>query len=272
MSRKKSNVIPFSDANGRQYDAEREKEENIIGRKIAEARKKKGMSIAVFSEYLKHFGVQISAGGAGKWEIGYCVPNAYQMVAICLALGIEDQIPYFMKSYTPALNPEGEHKVQEYRADLIASGRYRPVLREAPVIRFIDMPVSELPVSAGTGTFLEEGSFEQISFPEDKVAEGADFGLRVSGDSMEPVYHDGQIIWVQQCEQVPVGQVGVFLYDGQGYVKIYSEQEPEEDVVSEFTDSYGNVHPQPVLLSYNRQYGPRAVRPGLGFRVVGWVL
>ena len=30
-----------------------------------------------------------------------------------------------------------------------------------------------------------------ISFPEDKVPDGADFGIRVSGDSMEPVYHDG---------------------------------------------------------------------------------
>ena len=41
-----------------------------------------------------------------------------------------------------------------------------------------------------------------VSFPEKSVPKGADFGVRVSGDSMEPVYHDGQIVWVEECETV----------------------------------------------------------------------
>ena len=176
-----------------------------------------------------------------------------------------------MKNYTPALNSEGERKVQEYRADLIASGKYRPAPRRT-AIRFIDMPVSNLAVSAGTGNFLDDGNFEMISFPEDKVPDGADFGIRVSGDSMEPVYHDGQIVWVQECEQVGISQVGVFIYDGEGYLKMYSEQEPEESVADDFTDSYGTVHPQPVLESYNQKYDPRPIRPGTVFQVVGRVL
>ena len=51
--------------------------------------------------------------------------------------------------------------------------------------------MSNLSVSAGTGAFLDEGSFEMVSFPASTVPDGADFGVRVSGDSMEPVYHDG---------------------------------------------------------------------------------
>ena len=88
------------------------------------------------------------------------------------------------------------------------------------------MPVSNLAVSAGTGAFLEEDSFEHISVPANTVPKGAEFGIRVSGDSMEPVYHDGQIVWVERCETLSIGQVGVFVYDGEGYLKSYGEREP----------------------------------------------
>ena len=272
MKKKEEKVTPLFSSQGLVYDAAREKADNIVGYRIAEARKKKGMSIAAFSEYLEKFGVKISTGGAGKWETGYSIPNAYQLIAICNALEIEDQLQFFTGNYTPALNDAGIKKVQEYRSDLIASGKYRPAPRQSKVIRFVDMPVSYLPVSAGTGNFLDDGNFEMISFPEDKVPEGADFGLRVTGDSMEPVYHDGQIVWVQECEQVDVGQVGVFIYDGEGFLKMYSEQEPAESVAEDFTDSYGTVHPQPVLESYNQKYEPRPIRPGTVFQVVGRVL
>ena len=68
-------------------------------------------------------------------------------------------------------------------------------------------------VHGHTGAFLAEGNFEMISFPESSIPDGAEFGVRVSGDSMEPVYHDGQIVWVQQCETLRTGEVGVMIYD-----------------------------------------------------------
>ena len=78
------------------------------------------------------------------------------------------------------------------------------------------MPVSNLSVSAGSGAFLDEGSAERGSFPVTAAPQGAEFGVRVSGDSMEPVYHDGQIIWVERCARVNPWEVGVFIYDGEG--------------------------------------------------------
>ena len=134
------------------------------------------------------------------------------------------------------------------------------------------MPVSNLAVSAGTGEFLDEGNFEMVSFPEKSVPKGADFGVRVSGDSMEPVYHDGQIVWVEECETLAVGEVGIFVYDGDGYLKVYSEQEPNEQQKDAFTDSYGCLHMQPVMLSYNQAYEPKAIMPDSRFQVVGRVL
>ncbi len=254
------------------YDAAEEKAANVIGRRIAEARKQKGLSLAAFSRNLERFGVKISTGGAGKWETGASVPNAYQLIAVCRALEIEDPLPFFMSGYVPALNGEGERRVREYRADLIACGRYAPVPKIIRAAAYVDMPVSDLCVSAGTGAFLDEGGFDMVSFPADKVPRGADFGVRVSGDSMEPVYHDGQIVWVQECGELAVGQVGVFLYDGEGYLKVYSEREPAAEDAEVYTDSGGVVHPQPVLRSYNEKYAPKPIRPEALFRIVGRVL
>ena len=77
---------------------------------------------------------------------------------------------------------------------------------------------------------------------------------------------------MQECDQVGIEQVGVFICDGEGLLKIYSEREPDENEKENFTDSYGVVHPQPVLKSYNPNYNPRPIRPYSVFQVVGRVL
>ena len=175
-------------------------------------------------------------------------------------------------SYVSELNEIGMAKMRSYRDDLIASGRYRPQSKDDNQIRYISKAVSNLCVSAGTGAFLDEGNYEMVSFPENAVPPDADFGVRVSGDSMEPVYHDGQIVWVQKCETLSVGQVGIFVYDGEGYIKRYGEQQPENDSVDAYIDSYGVIHMQPVLISYNRNYADKIVRPENQFEIVGRVL
>ena len=270
MDKGSGKVIPFK-SSSETYNAEAEREHNVIGARIAEARRKSGMSLVAFSQCLRDYGVTVGDGGLSKWETGSTVPNAYQLMAICCALGIEDEPHYFMGTYQPPLNEIGRQKVHDYRADLIASGKYKPE-KKARSIKYIEMPVSFLPVSAGTGAFLDEGNFEMLRFPESSVPDGAEFGLRVSGDSMEPVYHDGQIVWVQQCSDLAIGEVGIFIYDGEGFLKAYDEQEPDEDLEEDFMDSSGAVHPQPVLISYNEDYAPRVVSPYASFQIVGRVL
>lgn len=255
------------------YNAAAEQSQNIIGQRIAQARNQTGISMAKFSALLEDYGVSVTAAAICKWETGKSIPSAYQLLAVAQALRMNDNLTQFIgEGIQPELNEEGRRKVAEYKSDLIASGKYKPMPRISNIIKYIDMPVSTLAVSAGTGQFLDEGNFEMISFPESTVPQGADFGLRVSGDSMEPVYHDGQIVWVQQCDSVPLGEVGIFIYDGEGYIKVYHEQEPDEANRDDFTDSYGNTHMQPVMISYNQNYAPRAISAQAGFQVVGKVL
>ena len=62
------------------------------------------------------------------------------------------------------------------------------------------------------------------------------------------------------------------LDNGEGYIKRYGEQQPENDSVDAYTDSYGVIHMQPVLISYNRNYADKIVRPENQFEIVGRVL
>ena len=77
--------------------------------------------------------------------------------------------------------------------DLIASRRYQPDAEEPAKIDCIMMPVSELPVSAGLGAFLEGEMFQQIQVPASSVPAGAEFGIYVSGDSMRSEEHTSEL-------------------------------------------------------------------------------
>ena len=259
------------------YNAEQERRENIIGQRIQEVRKAHGVSLEGLSYALRHYGIDMKQTGIGRWESGTVIPNAYQLMALSHIFQIEDPKTFFAETPADAdaLNDEGLRKVREYKEDLIASGKYRPAPAPAAgsnVLKFREMPMSLLPVSAGPGAFLDENNFELRRFPADEIPDGAEFAIRISGDSMEPVYSSGQIIWVQLCKQLRPGDVGIFEYDGNGYVKMYDEQYPEETFLDEYTTSDGQVLPQPVLVSYNEAYAPRPVNPNTSFCIIGRVL
>ncbi len=93
----------------------------------------------------------------------------------------------------------------------------------------------DLPVSAGVGVYLEEDTAEKISIPNTDKTADADYALRISGNSMEPKYHDGDVLLVQQTDGIEVGELGIFLLDGSGYFKAYGGDR---------------------LLSLNEAYGP----------------
>ena len=256
------------------YNAAKEHDDNHVGKKLTEIRQKHGLTLTAFSELLGGYGLSIQPRGLKKWELGESIPNTYQFLAICHALNIEDGVSFFTGSPAKAqeLNDEGLKKLREYKQDLIASGRYNPQAKIHNKIRCVDMPISLLPASAGPGAFLDEQNFELQSFPESSIPVNADFGVRVSGDSMEPVYRDGQIVWIQRCSELHPGEVGLFLYDGDGYIKVYDEQEPDEMYRDSYVDTNGILHMQPVLISYNENYDPKVISPEFSFMIAGRVL
>jgi SOS-response transcriptional repressor LexA len=254
------------------YNAAAERGSNVIGAKIAEARRNRGWNLGMLTEALKGCGVELTRAAVNKWETGETVPNAYQFLAVCTALGMDEHLAHYRADCPQELNAEGLRRLDEYRRDLVSSGNYRP--KAVPAQRLVEMPVALMPAAAGCGNLLDSDDYyETLSFPEDSVNPRADVGIRVSGDSMEPVFHDGDVVWVQKCSELNVGEVGVFLYDNQAYIKQYGEREPGGEERELFTDSYGGVRMQPVLHSYNAaKYGPIVISPYAPFRVFGRVL
>ncbi|MDT4371590.1 S24 family peptidase, partial [Blautia faecis] len=51
--------------------------------------------------------------------------------------------------------------------------------------------------SAGTGNYLEDSVKETYDVGH-LAPEQTDFGVRISGDSMEPLYHTGDVAWIQK--------------------------------------------------------------------------
>ena len=237
------------------YDAAKAKEENTVGKRLAELRHNRGLSLSELSDALIPYGLDIGRAGISRWEMGGTVPGAYQLLALCDFYGIDDMNAFLTDRYP--LNEEGRRKLLAYRNDLIASGKYAPK-KEA---RYITMPIQLMGLSAGPGNFLDQDTFEDTDVPADSVPEGADFGVRVSGHSMEPVYPDGSIVWIKKCETLNSGEVGIFVLDGEGYIKMYHEQQTGD-----------GTGIQPFLISYNKAYAPIRILPTSTFTIAGKVL
>jgi SOS-response transcriptional repressor LexA/DNA-binding Xre family transcriptional regulator len=94
----------------------------------------------------------------------------------------------------------------------------------------------DLPVSAGPGVYLDDELAEPISIPMNDKTESVSFALRISGNSMEPKYHDGDIVLVENAESVNVGELGIFILDGNGYFKKYGG-----DRLISLNDEYGDI-------------------------------
>lgn len=79
----------------------------------------------------------------------------------------------------------------------------------------------ETPVSAGVGESLEEQEVKYIDVPACDTVNRADYALRVNGDSMEPKFQNGDVVLIRSTETIESGQIGVFVLDGCGYIKVY---------------------------------------------------
>lgn len=221
-----------------------------IGELIARRRKELGMNQSELAAKLNRMGFSLSNQAISKWENGSTLPNARQFLTLCDALGVDDIRGVFSgkgEGLLSGLDREGRKLVMDYAQLLRDSGRYsQQQLRS--------LPLYSLAVSAGTGQFLDGEDYEMVEVGRE-VPDGANFGVRVAGDSMEPQFHDGQVIWVRQQRSLMTGEIGIFLYDGNAYLK---------QLVA---------HGETLALhSLNPKYTDIVISPELPLRVLGKVM
>ena len=226
-----------------------------IGKIIATYRKQNGLSQPALAKLLEQNGHKITNRAISAWEKEISEPSASLFLLLCKVLNITDIYnDYF--GYNPSnlfseLNAEGKEKALDYIQLLVDSGKYQ----KATIIPFHrTIRLYDIPASAGLGNFLDGDNFTEIEVGEE-VPETADFGIRISGDSMEPRFVNGQIVWVQKQETLNNGEIGIFFLDGNAYCK--KLQDDEKGL---------------YLISLNRKYEPIAVTENQTFKIFGKVV
>ena len=134
-------------------------------------------------------------------------------------------------------------------------------LNERPVIRrsFVSLkenriPVYSSPAAAGESLPFGDDDFSYYDRGDD-VPRNADFGVRISGDSMEPAIKNNCVVWVQRLETVDIGSTGIFVLNG-------------ESLCKKLDFRNGKC----LLTSNNPKYLPIEVLESDDLRVVGKVL
>ena len=120
------------------------------------------------------------------------------------------------------------------------------------IIQLYSYDYYDHPASAGTGQYLNDVRVERIELPVDI---DADFVIPIKGDSMEPDYHDGDLVFIQTSVDLNNGVIGVFNYDGDAYIK---------QLVIDKEQAY--------LHSLNPAYKDMPITPDTNFRIIGEVV
>lgn len=112
-------------------------------------------------------------------------------------------------------------KINEFMEMLIKVKEGSKVIQIRDHLEYISRPLYDLPASAGNGQFLDGSHYEMVDFPASVVPPDSTFCVRVAGDSMEPQFYDQDIVFVRQMPIINSGEIGVFVLNGEGFIKKY---------------------------------------------------
>ena len=215
---------------------------SFIGEQIKKYRNIKGMTQQDIADALG----ESSGRVIYNWEKGIGRPDCDKLARLCDLLGVSADELIGCKSMAQHPTATEWTTLQKYRAldehgkevvDYMIDSEYKRVtaLTRKPKPRMLKIDWYTLPASAGTGNILDSDLAEDLFVPESAEAEQADFVISVGGDSMEPTYHDGDKVFVEKCDAIEVGEVGIFVVNGDVYIK-----------------EFGNKG----LISHNEKYKP----------------
>lgn len=197
-----------------------------IGLRIKEARIAKNLKQ---EELAERIGAKSSAA-VSSWEVGKAKPDCVTLLNICQVLNISpDELLGYNKNVPTLLEWSMIHKYREMddfgkqAVESIINIEYERVSntfsQKQKKARVLRLDYFTMPASAGTGIFLDSEEAEDIYVPESPEAEEADFVLSVKGNSMEPTFNDGDKIYVRKQDTVDIGEIGIFVLNGDVYVK-----------------------------------------------------
>lgn len=159
--------------------------------------------------------------------------------------------PRRQKVYDFAKNELEEQQESERKNKIQSLQKYREMKKQTEEFADIEWYGS---ASAGTGEFLFDNK-EMISLPKKQIPLEADFCLTVNGDSMEPLIHHHDYIFVSKQDTLFNGNIGVVIVDGEAFIKkVFFENDKAR------------------LQSFNKKYKDIIVDDSNDFRIIGKVV
>ncbi len=206
----------------------------LICERIRYYRRLQGMEQKVFAEKI---GAQ--ANTVSNWEKGRSRPDVSLLPLICDALGITLQQLFGLEALKDMLTDRENNLISQYRK--LNSGDQYTVdtlvktmltVEQARKLqrswrKVYELPLVDRTLAAGIGDPTEyEGISEPFYIYDVPWLDRADCVFRVNGDSMEPVYHNGDYVLIERIPDAPElkpGEVGAFAIGNELYIKEYQK-------------------------------------------------
>ena len=235
---------------------------NILGNSIKEVRKSKKLTQKKLAELTGFKQNTISNHENGNRQLDEGDIRIYAQ-----ALGVSPQYLFDLSKPTSVdstpqiqtiydeLKPPRQAKVLNYAERQLKEQKNEEetkINEVSEVIQLYSYDYYDHPASAGTGQYLNDVRVERIELPVDI---DADFVIPIKGDSMEPDYHDGDLVFIQTSVDLNDGVIGVFNYNGDAYIK---------QLVIDKEQAY--------LHSLNPAYKDMPITPDTDFRIIGEVV
>lgn len=222
-----------------------------FGETLRSLREREKLSVKAVIEELKKYNQDITDKTLYSYENDKRAASADMLLALCQIYncsniletfaGIapdysipDDQEWKIIEKYR-SLDPHGQDMVdtvlvKEYER----VSKYGKLTAPATIIEFhpkqdnnlLVLPYFRAGVSAGTGIFILGNEAEDdIELPALPEYETADFAIDVNGDSMEPDFSHEDIALVQRDAEMHIGDIGVFIVNGDAFIKELGEKE-----------------------------------------------
>jgi len=231
-----------------------------ISKKLREARKAAGFTQKDVYEWL---GIGQSTFSA--WETGQGEPSIEVFLKLCQKYGIGQPPAFFLPD--PVSGQTAEQLEPAFVSKMLSlPKRSQDAVRNCLEFEYNNSPLKihhsgrrlrRIPLytqvaTAGFGNYLDD---QDVEIRELEAPEEATFAVRISGQSMEPLIHDGDIVFVHRQREIASGEIGIFSYNGESFCKVWD-----------------NRAGTPKLVSLNKKYSPIYLKPSDNLITHGKVL
>lgn len=199
----------------------------LYGSKIKALRIKAGISVDELADTLN-----IGKSSVRNWECGLTRPDPEYLYRMFSILNVEPNDFFGIKGIGGILTNSERKLVDTFRSLDRRSQRDLQSVAEAlakqSYMRKLTQVYASITKVSDYGRYAAAGSSntewpdypeeEQILLYTDSTVRNADEIITVSGDSMEPQFHNGDKVLVEHCSEIRNGDIGIFYVPGIGGV------------------------------------------------------